>query len=102
MRGASTPRLFMIQHNMPPAVANDPRTLTLLGLCQKLAGKTNEARAYFRARGRGHETNARRRLSRSMRDSCRAISPGRMPALAKKTRRWSRRDRPLLITTTML
>jgi tetratricopeptide (TPR) repeat protein len=25
-------------------VANDPRTITFLGLCQKLAGKTNEAR----------------------------------------------------------
>src|SRR6478672_4613661 len=37
-----------------------------------------------------------------MRDSCRASSPGRTPALAKKTRRWSRRDRPLLITATML
>jgi tetratricopeptide (TPR) repeat protein len=28
-------------------VANDPRTLTLLGLCQKLAGKTNEAHDTF-------------------------------------------------------
>jgi TolB-like protein/Tfp pilus assembly protein PilF/class 3 adenylate cyclase len=36
-----------IQHNMPPSVANDPRTLTLLGLCQKLAGKTNEAHDTF-------------------------------------------------------
>ena len=32
---------------MPPSVANDPRTVTLLGLCQKLAGKTNEARDTF-------------------------------------------------------
>src|SRR4029077_11863393 len=36
-----------IQHSMPPSVANDPRTLTLLGLCQKLAGKTNEAHDTF-------------------------------------------------------
>ena len=32
---------------MPPSVANDPRTITFLGLCQKLAGKTNEARDTF-------------------------------------------------------
>ena len=45
---------------MPPSVANDPRTITFLGLCQKFAGKTNEARDTLHARGRGHETNARR------------------------------------------
>ena len=39
--------IVYIQHNMPPPVANDPRTITLLGLCQKLAGKTNEARDTF-------------------------------------------------------
>jgi TolB-like protein/Tfp pilus assembly protein PilF len=33
-----------IQHNTPPSVANDPRTIMFLGLCQKLAGKNNEAR----------------------------------------------------------
>ena len=33
-----------IQHNYPPSLANDPRTITFLGFCQKLAGKTNEAR----------------------------------------------------------
>jgi tetratricopeptide (TPR) repeat protein len=33
-----------VQHNMPPSVANDPRTITFLGICQKLSGKTNEAR----------------------------------------------------------
>ena len=33
-----------VQHNMPPSLANDPRTITFLGLCQKLSGKTNEAR----------------------------------------------------------
>src|SRR5882724_635161 len=36
-----------IQHNMPPSVANDPRTITFLGICQKLSGKTNEARDTF-------------------------------------------------------
>ena len=36
-----------IQHSMPPSVANDPRTVTLLGLSQQLAGKTNEARDTF-------------------------------------------------------
>ena len=34
-----------IQHNMPAAFANDPRTQTLLGYCQKFAGKDDEARA---------------------------------------------------------
>ena len=32
---------------MPPSLANDPRTIMFLGLCQKLAGKTNEARDTF-------------------------------------------------------
>ncbi|HXX41984.1 MAG TPA: tetratricopeptide repeat protein, partial [Chthoniobacterales bacterium] len=32
-----------IQHNFPSSVANDPRTITYLGICQKLSGKTNEA-----------------------------------------------------------
>jgi TolB-like protein/class 3 adenylate cyclase/Tfp pilus assembly protein PilF len=36
-----------VQHNMPPALANDPRTITFLGLCQKLSGKTSEARDTF-------------------------------------------------------
>jgi TolB-like protein/class 3 adenylate cyclase/Tfp pilus assembly protein PilF len=36
-----------VQHNMPSSVANDPRTITFLGLCQKLAGKTNEAHDTF-------------------------------------------------------
>jgi TolB-like protein/Tfp pilus assembly protein PilF len=36
-----------IQHDMPPSLANDPRIFTLVGLCQKLAGKTNEARDTF-------------------------------------------------------
>jgi TolB-like protein/Tfp pilus assembly protein PilF/class 3 adenylate cyclase len=39
--------IVQIQQNMPASVANDPRTITLLGLCQKLAGKDNEARATF-------------------------------------------------------
>ncbi|HEY4282380.1 MAG TPA: tetratricopeptide repeat protein, partial [Chthoniobacterales bacterium] len=30
---------------MPAATANDPRTIMFLGLCQKFAGKTDEARA---------------------------------------------------------
>jgi TolB-like protein/Tfp pilus assembly protein PilF/class 3 adenylate cyclase len=33
-----------IQHNTPAALANDPRTQTLLGYCQKFAGKDDEAR----------------------------------------------------------
>ncbi len=36
-----------IQHNIPSSVANDPRTIMFLGICQKLAGKTNEARDTF-------------------------------------------------------
>jgi len=36
-----------IQQKAPPEVANDPRTLTLLGYCQKLVGKENDARATF-------------------------------------------------------
>jgi tetratricopeptide (TPR) repeat protein len=39
--------IVYIQQNTPATVANDPRTLTLLGLCQKFAGKDNEARATF-------------------------------------------------------
>ena len=39
--------IVYVQHNLPPSVANDPRTITFLGLCQKLAGKTNEARDTF-------------------------------------------------------
>jgi len=36
-----------IQQNMPSRVANDPRTITLLGQAQQLAGKNDEARATF-------------------------------------------------------
>jgi tetratricopeptide (TPR) repeat protein len=36
-----------VQHNMPPSLANDPRTITFLGICQKLSGKTNEVRNTF-------------------------------------------------------
>ena len=36
-----------IQQNMPSRVANDPRIITLLGQCQQLAGKKEEARATF-------------------------------------------------------
>jgi TolB-like protein/class 3 adenylate cyclase/Tfp pilus assembly protein PilF len=39
--------IAQIQQNTPAAFANDPRTLTLLGLCQKLSGKENAARATF-------------------------------------------------------
>jgi TolB-like protein/Tfp pilus assembly protein PilF/class 3 adenylate cyclase len=39
--------IVYVQHNLPPSVANDPRTITFLGLCQKLSGKTNEARDTF-------------------------------------------------------
>jgi TolB-like protein/Tfp pilus assembly protein PilF/class 3 adenylate cyclase len=36
--------IVYVQHNMSPSVANDPRTITFLGICQKRSGKTNEAR----------------------------------------------------------
>jgi TolB-like protein/class 3 adenylate cyclase/Tfp pilus assembly protein PilF len=39
--------ITQIQQNSPATIANDPRTLTLLGLCQKFAGKDDEARATF-------------------------------------------------------
>ena len=39
--------IAQIQQNTPASVANDPRTMTLLGLCQKFAGKDDEARATF-------------------------------------------------------
>jgi tetratricopeptide (TPR) repeat protein len=39
--------IVYIQQNTPATVVNDPRTLTLLGLCQKFAGKDNDARATF-------------------------------------------------------
>src|SRR5262249_40880992 len=38
--------ILTIQH-APSKVANDPRTLTLLGFCQKFAGKNDEARLTF-------------------------------------------------------
>jgi tetratricopeptide (TPR) repeat protein len=33
-----------LQQKMPASIANDPRTIAFLGLCQKFAGKDNEAR----------------------------------------------------------
>jgi TolB-like protein/Tfp pilus assembly protein PilF/class 3 adenylate cyclase len=39
--------IAQIQQKTPATFANDPRALTLLGLCQKLSGKDNEARATF-------------------------------------------------------
>jgi TolB-like protein/Tfp pilus assembly protein PilF/class 3 adenylate cyclase len=39
--------IVQIQQHTPAAFANDPRTITLLGLCQKFAGKDDEARATF-------------------------------------------------------
>ena len=36
-----------VQHNFPPSLANDPRTITFLSISQKLSGKTNEARDTF-------------------------------------------------------
>ena len=38
--------IVYVQHNLSPSLANDPRAITFLGLCQKLAGK-NEARDTF-------------------------------------------------------
>src|SRR5438876_1577510 len=39
--------IAQIQQHTPAAFANDPRIITFLGLCQQLAGKTDEARATF-------------------------------------------------------
>jgi TolB-like protein/Tfp pilus assembly protein PilF len=39
--------MAQVQQNTPASVANDPRTMTLLGYCQKFAGKDDEARATF-------------------------------------------------------
>ena len=39
--------IAQIQQNTPATIANDPRTMTLLGLCQKFSGKNDEARATF-------------------------------------------------------
>ena len=39
--------IAQIQQNTPAAVANDPRIMTLLGYCQKLVGKDNDARDTF-------------------------------------------------------
>jgi TolB-like protein/class 3 adenylate cyclase/Tfp pilus assembly protein PilF len=39
--------IAQIQQNMPAALANDPRTQTLLGYCQKFVGKDDEARVTF-------------------------------------------------------
>ncbi len=39
--------VVQIQQNMPAAFADDPRILTLLGLCQKLSGEEDQARATF-------------------------------------------------------
>jgi TolB-like protein/Tfp pilus assembly protein PilF/class 3 adenylate cyclase len=39
--------IVQIQQNTPAAFANDPRTMTLLGLYQKFAGHDDEARATF-------------------------------------------------------
>jgi TolB-like protein/Tfp pilus assembly protein PilF/class 3 adenylate cyclase len=36
-----------VQHKIPASVANDPRIITLLGQCQQLAGKNDDARATF-------------------------------------------------------
>jgi len=39
--------IVQIQQHTPAAFANDPRTMTLLGYCQKFAGHSDEARATF-------------------------------------------------------
>jgi len=39
--------IVQIQQNTPVAFANDPRTMTLLGYCQKFAGKDDAARLTF-------------------------------------------------------
>jgi len=39
--------IVQIQQNTPASVANDPRTMTLLGFCQKFSGKDDDARDTF-------------------------------------------------------
>ena len=39
--------IVQIQQNTPTVFANDPRTMTLLGYCQKFAGKDDDARVTF-------------------------------------------------------
>jgi TolB-like protein/Tfp pilus assembly protein PilF len=39
--------IAQIQHNTPATLANDPRILTLVGYCQKFAGRDNDALATF-------------------------------------------------------
>jgi TolB-like protein/class 3 adenylate cyclase/Flp pilus assembly protein TadD len=39
--------ITQVQQNMPAAFANDPRTMGLLGYCQKFSGKDNDARDTF-------------------------------------------------------
>ena len=39
--------IAQLEQNLPPTIANDPRTLTLLGLCEKFTGKDDEARVTF-------------------------------------------------------
>jgi TolB-like protein/Tfp pilus assembly protein PilF/class 3 adenylate cyclase len=39
--------IVQIQQRTPASIANDPRTMALLGYCQKFAGKDNDARATF-------------------------------------------------------
>src|SRR4029453_10887649 len=39
--------ITQIQQHAPAALADDPRTLTLLGYCQKFAGHSDKARATF-------------------------------------------------------
>ena len=50
--------IAQIQQNTPAAVANDPRTMTLLGYCQKLVGKDNDARDTFTRVCCGDKANA--------------------------------------------
>src|SRR5207245_349128 len=39
--------IVQIQQNTPTVFANDPRTMTPLGYCQKFAGKDDDARVTF-------------------------------------------------------
>ena len=50
--------IVQIQQNTPASVANDPRNMTLLGLCQKFSGKDDEARDTFTRAAHGDEANA--------------------------------------------
>ena len=93
--------IAQIQQNTPAELANDPRTMTLLGYARNLSGNSDEARATFTRAAAAMKPTPDSVVVVDARN-CRAISRGFMPALAKRRRHWSRRAMPSLITTTTL